>query len=66
MLYTSTSREIREKDISAKYLTPYGYVNSAPDQKPAGDPELAKTLWEESIKVCGKYIEGFEGPGWGK
>ena len=65
MLYTSTSSEVREKDITGKYLTPYGYVNSAPDKTPAGNFELAKTLWEESSKVCGKYIEGFEGPSWG-
>ena len=31
MLHAGTSDEVREKDISGKYMTPYGYVNSAPE-----------------------------------
>ena len=28
MLYAGIADEVRERDISGKYLTPYGYVNS--------------------------------------
>ena len=35
MLYAATSKVVREKDISGKYLTSYSYVNSTPDGKPA-------------------------------
>ena len=56
MLYAATSKVIREKDISGKYLTPYGYVNPTPDGKPAGSPASAKELWERSLELCLVYV----------
>ena len=54
-LYAATSDEVREKDITGKYMTPYGFVNSAPDQTAAGNAALAKQLWERSTELCQKY-----------
>ena len=56
MLYTTTSKEVQEKDISGIYMTPYGFVNSAPDGKPASDFMLAKQLWKRSIELCKKHV----------
>lgn len=44
MLYAATSKETQEKDISGKDMTPYGFVNSAPDGEPASDSRLVKQL----------------------
>ena len=56
MLYAATSKEVQEKDISGEYMTPYGFVNSAPDGKPASDSMLAKQLWKRSIELCKKHV----------
>ena len=55
MVYAGTADEVREKDITGKYLTPYGYVNSAPDKTAAGDENLAAELWQRSKELCGKF-----------
>ena len=44
IFYAGTSNEVREKDISGKYRTPYRYINSAPGGKAAGNPVLGKDL----------------------
>ena len=62
MLYTTASKEVHEKDISGKYLTPFGYVNSAPDGKPASDPSLAKQLWERSMVLYRKHMPDMKIP----
>jgi hypothetical protein len=56
LLYAATSEEVKEKDISGRYMTPYGFINSAPKGKPASDPILAEQLWKRSIELCEKYV----------
>lgn len=56
--------EIQTKDITGKYLTPYGFVNTAPDAAPAGNIDLAKTLWEESVSTCRKHVPESDIPEW--
>ena len=56
MLYAGISDEVPEKDISGKYMTPYEYVNSTLEEKPAGNPVLAKELWEESLDFCKEHV----------
>ncbi|KAI9676170.1 MAG: hypothetical protein M1817_000915 [Caeruleum heppii] len=56
LLYAATSPEIPDKDITGKYLTPYGYVNSAPEGTPATDLKLGTQLWERSVELCGKFV----------
>lgn len=60
MLYAGTSDEVREKDITGKYLTPYGYVNSAPDKAAAGNKKLAIELWQRSKELCEKYAPSLD------
>ena len=60
MLYEATSNEVAEKGISGKYLTPYEYVNSAADAKPAADPALAKENVGEVIEIVLKICAGDE------
>ena len=64
MLYAATSSEVQSKDITGEYLTPYGFVNSAPDAAPAGNVELAKALWKESVETCRKHVPGLDIPEW--
>ena len=53
---------MREKDITQKYLTPYGYVNPAPEQTAATDPALGKQLWQRSKELSEQYVPGLEFP----
>lgn len=62
LLYTATSDEVCEKDISGKYLTPYGYVNSAPEGKAASSEKLAEELWQRSVKLCKNHVPEMEVP----
>ena len=56
MLYAAAASEVRENDITGKYLTPYGYVNSAPEGKPAGSEALAEQLWKRSMEICKEHV----------
>ena len=56
LLYAAASKEVRKKELSGKYMTPYGYVNSAPFGKPASDPVLAEQLWKRSIELFEKHV----------
>ena len=60
MLCAVTSEEVKDKDIIGKYLTPYGFVNSAPDGTSAAGNKLAKALWTESVEACWRSVPGIE------
>ena len=60
MLYAATSDEVREKDITGKYLTPYGFINNATDGKPAADPSLRQQIWRRSIELCEYFVPEME------
>ena len=62
MLYATTSNEVREKDITGRYLIPYGFVNNAPDKAAAGCLRLARELWRKSVEICRKHVPGFKIP----
>lgn len=62
MLYAAASDEVREKDVSGKHLTPYGYVNSATDGKAAGSEALAGHFWDRSMEICKEHVPEFQTP----
>lgn len=64
MLYAASSPEVQSKDITGKYLTPYGFVNNAPNAAPAGNIELAKALWKDSVETCRRHVPQLDIPEW--
>ena len=61
MLYAATNEEVREKDLTGKYFTPYGYINPAVEGTPAGDEVLAGVLWKRSAEICARVVPGWRG-----
>ena len=55
MLHAATADEVKDKDITGKRFTPYGYVSSAPDATTAGNMELVQIMEAFSgglLEIC--------------
>ena len=62
ILYAATPPEVQKGHITGKYITPYGLVDDASDKAGvvASDFNLARELWDRSVELWAKYVDGFE------